>query len=85
MRPHRQVLRPARAKAGDRIELTPGHAHAGHDAAPPNYVQKKKVFEACLPDLATDAGKVATYQGMPFTTPDGGVCTVPTLASCGIR
>ena len=39
----------------------------------------------CLPDLATDAGTVATYKGMAFTTPDGGVCTVPSLASCGIK
>ena len=78
------VAPPPGAKAGERVVLTPGHAHAEHPAAPPNFVAKKKVFEACLPDLATDAGKVATYKGMAFTTASG-VCTVPSLASCGIK
>ena len=78
------VAPPAGAAVGERVTLTPGHALAAHPAAPPNFVAKKKVFEACLPDLATDAGKVATYKGMAFTTASG-VCTVPSLASCGIK
>lgn len=46
---------------------------------------KKKIFETVAPDLKTDAKKVATYKGVPFTVPGKGVVTAPSLTNVQIK
>jgi hypothetical protein len=45
---------------------------------------KKETLDIVLPELKSNADKVATYKGVPFTT-SAGVCTVKTIANGGIR
>ena len=69
---------PAGAKIGERVSF------AGHEGAPadPSRVAKKKLFEAVAPGLRVDAGRVATWEGVPFTT-SAGPCTVKSQAMAG--
>ncbi|KAJ1634321.1 hypothetical protein T492DRAFT_974594 [Pavlovales sp. CCMP2436] len=64
------VLPPAGAAVGERISFD---AYPG-EAVEPNKMKKKKGFETCAPDLATNVEGVATYKGAPWQT-SAGVCT----------
>ncbi|CAL4064360.1 unnamed protein product, partial [Meganyctiphanes norvegica] len=46
---------------------------------------KKKIFEACAPDLKTDGNRIATYKGVPFTVPGKGVVTAPSLTNVQVK
>lgn len=46
---------------------------------------KKKIFEACAPDLKTDGNRVATYKGIPFTVQDKGVVIAPSLSDVQVK
>jgi aminoacyl tRNA synthase complex-interacting multifunctional protein 1 len=53
---------PAGSKPGDVVEV------AGFVRNPDAQLNpKKKIFEACAPDLKVNADKLATYQGVPWT------------------
>lgn len=45
---------------------------------------KKKIFEACAPDLKLDANRVATYKGVPWTV-NGKHCISQTLSNVQIK
>ena len=45
---------------------------------------KKKIFEACAPDLKVNADKVATYKGVPWTV-NGQKCHSTTLTDVQIK
>jgi len=45
---------------------------------------KKKIFEACAPDLKIDGNKVATYKGVPWTV-NGKQCHSTTLTNVQIK
>jgi methionine--tRNA ligase beta chain len=68
------VRPPAGARVGERIVFD---AHPGEPEAA-NKIKKKKGWETCAPDLATDANCVATYKGDPFKT-SAGPCTAATV------
>jgi hypothetical protein len=59
--------------------------HPSSQAAPaePNRVQKKKLWEAVMPDLKTGADKVAGYKGQPMMTSAGAV-TAASLTGANI-
>jgi len=46
---------------------------------------KKKIFETVAPDLMTNAEKVATYKGIPFTVKGKGVVVSETLPNVNIK
>merc|ERR1712142_1043306 len=53
---------PEDAKPGDPVQVE------GFERKPDAQLNpKKKIFEACAPDLKVDANKVATYKGVPWT------------------
>ena len=68
---------PAGAQVGDKVvfeglSMTPASAAQ---------VQKKKVFEACVPDLTVGEGGVAMYQGAKFVVEGSGeACVAPGAA-----
>ena len=45
---------------------------------------KKKVFEACAPDLKVDGSGVATYKGVPWTI-NGGKCVAKSLVNVAVK
>ena len=45
---------------------------------------KKKIFEACAPDLKVNSAKVATYKGVPWTV-KGKQCHSTTLVDVEIK
>jgi len=65
------VTPPDAAPVGERVcfEGFPGEPESN-----PKRIQKKKAWETCMPDLATDAEGVACYRGVPFATA-AGKCT----------
>lgn len=71
---------PADAPVGARIVL-PGQE--GFKPAEPNYVGKKKVWEAVAPGLKTDAKRVVCFEGKPLVANAGkkGKVVAPTLAN----
>ncbi|CAB3226702.1 unnamed protein product [Arctia plantaginis] len=46
---------------------------------------KKKIFEACAPDLMTNNDKVACYKGSPLVVPGKGHLLAPTLKGVNIK
>ena len=71
---------PEGSQPGDLVEFE------GFTRTPDSVLNpKKKVFEACAPDLKTDAGKVAVYKGVPFTVPGKGVVVAQTLANVQVK
>lgn len=46
---------------------------------------KKKIFEACAPDLQTNSDCVAVYRGVPMTVPGKGVVTAATLSGVQVK
>ena len=71
---------PAGAAPGDLVSVP------GYDRNPDAQLNpKKKIFEACAPDLkANDAG-VATYKGVPWEVAGKGPCTSQTLKNVQIK
>merc|ERR1719181_1225680 len=49
----------------------------------PNQVQKKKVWETVVPNLTTDANKVACWDGQPLLV-NGEKCLAPKLANATV-
>lgn len=45
---------------------------------------KKKIFEACAPDLKVDDNKVATYRGVPWSV-NGKPCLSQTLVNVQVK
>ena len=45
---------------------------------------KKKIFEACAPDLKVDENKVATYKGVPWSV-NGKPCLSQTLVNVQVK
>ena len=43
-------------------------------------MQKKKLFEKCVPDLKTSADKKIVWRGFEVGTAPGNVCKVPGIA-----
>ena len=57
----------------------------GYDRIPDAQLNpKKKIFEACAPDLKVDAKGVATYKGVPWTV-NGQHCKSQTLTGVQIK
>ena len=57
----------------------------GFDRIPDTQLNpKKKIFEACAPDLKVNGQKVATYQGKPWKV-NGKECHAQTLANVQIK
>jgi len=74
------IAPPAGAVPGDLVEFE------GYTRNPDSVLNpKKKIFETVAPDLMTNAEKVATYKGVPFTVPGKGVVTAATLAGVKIK
>ncbi|KAF2356402.1 tRNA-binding domain [Trinorchestia longiramus] len=46
---------------------------------------KKKIFEACAPDLQTNGDKVAVFKGVPMAVPGKGAVTAATLAGVQVK
>jgi methionine--tRNA ligase beta chain len=69
---------PAAARVGERVTF------AGFEGFEPEKALKKETLDIVLPELKSNADRVATYKGVPFTT-SAGVCTVKTIANSGIR
>lgn len=65
------VSPPDGAKPGSRITF---EGFLGEPETNPKRIQKKKVWETCMPDLAVNADGVACYKGVPFSLPEGN-CT----------
>ena len=62
---------PEGSQPGERIWF--GTAQQQADPAPPNTVQKKKLWETAQPALATDSGGIVTFRGAAMTTSAGAV------------
>lgn len=73
---------PAGAPVGERVWFGEAGAEQG-EAANPNQVQKKKLWEAVQPLLRTDGGCVAAFDGQPMLTSAGPV-TAASLADATI-
>ena len=65
------VTPPDGAPPGSRVTF---EGFPGEPEPNPKRIQKKKAWESCAPELATNSEGVATYKGVPFATP-AGVCT----------
>ena len=74
---------PAGAVLGERVWFGEGDGSEQGEAAKPNQVDKKKMWEEVAPLLRTDAGRVAGYAGKPMMTAAGPV-TAPSLADARI-
>jgi len=70
---------PEGVPVGERIKFGSLDAPQAEPFAP-NKLQKKKVFEAVVPDLATSASKVLQYKNLAMLT-SGAEVTTATLAS----
>jgi len=67
------VEAPAGAEVGERVVIeVEGEEHG--DAAPPNRVAKKKLYEKVAPELCADADGTVCFMKSPFTT-SAGPCT----------
>ncbi len=75
------LVPPEGAAIGERVYF--GEVTEQPEPAKENQVQKKKIWEAVQPDLKTDDGKVANYQGMAMSTSAGAV-TSSTLTQANI-
>ncbi|MCL4131388.1 UNVERIFIED_CONTAM: hypothetical protein GTU68_045651, partial [Idotea baltica] len=71
-----EVLIPPEGSApGDLVEFE------GYPRNPDSVLNpKKKIFEACAPDLKTDEACVATYKGVPFVVTGKGKVISKSLA-----
>lgn len=74
------LVPPEGAAVGERITF---EGFVG-EAAAPNVVNKKKLWEAIVGDLRTDEGCVATWGGVPFMT-SAGPCRAATQAKATIK
>ena len=70
---------PEDAKLGDPV-LVEGFEHIPDAQLNP----KKKIFEACAPDLKCNAEKVATYKDVPWTV-NGKYCVSQSLTDVQVR
>jgi aminoacyl tRNA synthase complex-interacting multifunctional protein 1 len=73
---------PEGAAVGERAFFGAGGEAQG-EAAKPNQLQKKKIWEACQPLLRTNAAGVATFEGREMLTSAGPV-RAPTLGGASI-
>ena len=70
---------PEDSKPGDLVYVE------GYERQPDAQLNpKKKIFEACAPDLKIDANKIATYKGVPWTV-NGKHCSSQTLIDVQIK
>merc|ERR1711978_717299 len=70
---------PEDSKPGDLVYVE------GYERQPDAQLNpKKKIFEACAPDLKIDANKIATYKGVPWTV-NGQKCHSTTLTDVQIK
>ena len=70
---------PASAKVGEKVTFP------GYSGEPDNVLNpKSKVWEKVQVDLHTDAGLIACYKDVPFTT-SAGICKVSSITSGAIR
>jgi aminoacyl tRNA synthase complex-interacting multifunctional protein 1 len=70
------------------VSSTPGtrisvDGYPGDPELNPKKMAKKKAWEACMPELATDANGIACYKGIPFRLPEG-VCAAEGIANAPI-
>merc|ERR1712179_838693 len=66
---------PENSKPGDLVYVE------GYERQPDTQLNpKKKIFEACAPDLKIDINKIATYKGVPWTV-NGKRCSSQTLTN----
>jgi len=73
---------PATAIVGERVTWT--DIDPSFEPITSAQVQKKKVFEAVLPDFQTDAARVAKWKGHTMMT-SAGPCLAPTCSEAPIR
>jgi len=71
---------PAGAAPGDLVEF-PGFPRCPDAQLNP----KKKIFEACAPDLMTAADRTAVYRDAVMTVPGKGTVTAETLAGVAVK
>ena len=70
---------PEDSKPGDLVYVE------GYERQPDAQLNpKKKIFEACAPDLKIDGSKIATYKGVPWTV-NGKHCLSQTLIDVQIK
>lgn len=70
---------PEDSKPGDLVYVE------GYERQPDTQLNpKKKIFEACAPDLKIDINKIATYKGVPWTV-NGKHCSSQTLTNVQIK
>lgn len=70
---------PEDSKPGDLVYVE------GYERQPDAQLNpKKKIFEACAPDLKIDGNKIATYKGVPWTV-NGKHCLSQTLIDVQIK
>ncbi|EOD23557.1 hypothetical protein EMIHUDRAFT_352479 [Emiliania huxleyi CCMP1516] len=62
------VTPPDGSAPGARVSF---EGFAGEPEQNPKKLAKKKAWETCMPDLATDAEGVACYKGVAFATAEG--------------
>jgi phenylalanyl-tRNA synthetase alpha chain len=76
----RFVEPPADAKLGERVMV------AGYDGEPAteNQIIKKKMLDAIFPDLKTNGAGVATYKGIPLSTPAGDCVAQDNMANVSV-
>ncbi|KAL6779748.1 hypothetical protein ACKKBG_A13570 [Auxenochlorella protothecoides x Auxenochlorella symbiontica] len=75
------LLPPEGAQVGERVWF--GDASDQAEAAQPNQVQKKKLWEAVQPFLCTGPDRIAGFSGQPMHT-SAGVVVAPNLAGASI-
>ena len=75
------LVPPEGAEPGARIVVGEGEAD---EPASPNQVQKKKIWEEVQPSFKTDGASVATFDGTPLQTADGGKITCKSLTDANI-
>ena len=69
---------PAEARIGERVIVA---GSTGEPDVEVNPAKKVNPWVACVPHLATDAGRVAAFKGQPLIAAEcGGRCTAPTVA-----
>merc|ERR1712179_539212 len=70
---------PEGAKPGDPVLVE------GYERIPDAQLNpKKKIFEACAPDLKVNEDKIATFKGTPWTI-NGKHCTSQTLSNVQVK
>lgn len=71
---------PEGSQPGDLVECE------GYPRNPDNILNpKKKIFEACAPDLKTDSNMIATYKGVPWKVQNKGIIKAQTLANVQVK